>query len=71
MSGDGEIVTCFCNLCEPPHRILIADLVEHLAVVHGYEADVSTWPDGSPVIVDKTLEPDDFRQAPSEEASNG
>lgn len=55
--------TAFCNLCEPP-AIMPADrLIDHLRLMHAYEMQPATWPDGSLVIVDTTLEPDDFAES--------
>lgn len=51
--------TGFCNVCEedvPSH-----DLMGHIRVMHPdlYEEPL-TWPDGSYVIIDESLEPQDF-----------
>lgn len=54
-----------CSLCQEaglPARIHIDELVEHLYSVHGTTVDILTWPDGEPVVFDRTLEPDDFRE---------
>jgi hypothetical protein len=50
----------FCALCDPPRRVGAEHLFEHLRVVHGEEPKLATWPDGELVIVDETLQPDDF-----------
>lgn len=38
-------------------------IMGHLRGAHGIEDDLATWPDGSPVIIDQTLEPGDFGDA--------
>ena len=52
----------YCNLCEPPRRIALDALSEHFHVVHDLTLEVATWPDGSPVVIDQTLEPCDFEE---------
>lgn len=56
----------WCELCEPPTRVDADELLEHLERCHPAEyADAvpfATWPDGSLVVIDETLEPDDFEQ---------
>ena len=47
-----------CNLCG--RSVPDPDLMRHLADEHDLELEIQTWPDGSPVIVDTTLEPEDF-----------
>jgi hypothetical protein len=32
----------------------------HLRGAHDMDVEIDTWPDGEPVIVDTTLEPEDF-----------
>lgn len=51
-----------CFVCEPPRNLPDGDFHEHMLVAHGIdvEAEVQRWSDGQPVIVDKTLEPEDF-----------
>lgn len=48
-----------CALCDeamPPESLL-----EHLAQRHDFDvAGVRAWPDGEPMVVDETLEPEDF-----------
>lgn len=58
--GSGVSGTSHCNLCG--HTIGVEALAEHLLAVHGIDLDreLLRWPDGSPVIVDETLEPEDF-----------
>ena len=48
-----------CELC--PDRPLVDDVVTHLRDVHGEDVTIETWPDGRPVVVDLTLDPEDFR----------
>jgi hypothetical protein len=50
-------VTGVCNLCGER----VADLLVHLRVEHDFDEEIETWPDGSPVVIDTTLEPGDFR----------
>lgn len=50
----------FCQLCQPPRRLPLDALWEHLRIVHDLDAEFAEWPDGSPVIIDSTLEPEDF-----------
>jgi hypothetical protein len=39
----------------------IEDFADHLRVMHPDEYEkVEKWPDGSPVVVDNTLEPEEF-----------
>lgn len=47
-----------CALCG--ERVAVAHLIEHLRVEHDLDAEPATWPDGSLVIIDQSLEPDDF-----------
>jgi hypothetical protein len=57
-----------CNLCGeqiPRAESLPAEaeaIVEHLRVFHPeeYGDGPDRWPDGSVVLIDKTLDPDDF-----------
>ncbi len=48
----------FCVLCGK--TISLELLMGHLRGNHDISEDIETWPDGSPVIIDKTLEPKDF-----------
>lgn len=50
----------WCNLCVPPQRLPIEEILMHLRVEHDLDAEIATWPDGQFVIVDETLEPSDF-----------
>lgn len=47
-----------CAVCG--ELIAAAELLEHLREEHDIDEEITTWPDGSPVIVDQTLEPGDF-----------
>lgn len=49
-----------CDLCR--EQVPAADILDHLRVLHPgvYGDGPATWPDGSPVVVDVTLEPGDF-----------
>lgn len=53
--------TGICHLCEPAADVPTFDLLNHLRVVHPdwYEPP-ECWPDGSVVILDETLAPEDF-----------
>lgn len=60
---EGPVATC--ALCE--RRFAVENIWEHLRIVHGVEGEIAEWPDGEPVIIDTTLEPDDFQESsPSE-----
>ncbi len=50
-----------CALCGEPMPLEL--LMGHLRGAHDIEEDIETWPDGSPVIVDRTLRPEDFAGA--------
>lgn len=58
--------TGFCQLCidaglsEEDARIPLDELVGHLRGAHDVDMEIATWPDGETVIVDNTLEPEDF-----------
>lgn len=61
--------TFFCVLCDETieHEVSsddvyegIAAAMDHFRVLHPDMGEFETWPDGSPVVVDKSLEPDDF-----------
>lgn len=51
-----------CFKCSPPAHVPDEEMGQHLLDVHGIdvEAEVERWPDGAPVIIDNTLEADDF-----------
>lgn len=48
-----------CQLCG--ERIAVEVLIAHLRVDHHIDAEVSTWPDGAPVVIDESLLPSDFK----------
>ena len=51
--------TCaICGAQVPPEELL-----GHLRGAHGIEEEIATWPDGEPVVIDQTLQPDDFDQS--------
>lgn len=50
----------WCQLCEPPRRVSVEALLEHFRIVHDLDAEPERWPDGELVVIDSTLEPDDF-----------
>lgn len=54
--------TVSCGLC-PVDGLTLGEMVTHLHDAHGVDlgADLERWPDGEPVVVDATLEPEDFR----------
>ena len=49
-----------CRLCQ--EEVELEAIVGHLRGAHGFDIDVEEWPDGSPVVVDDTLEPADFER---------
>mgnify|MGYP001593386746 CR=1 FL=1 len=63
--------TFFCNICnekvehEAPQDSVyegIAAAVAHFRILHPeVHGGLSLWADGSPVVVDESLTPDDFR----------
>lgn len=57
-SRGGDEPTATFALC---HERFSLDLIfGHLAGAHDIDVKVAEWPDGEPVIVDQTLQPDDF-----------
>ena len=50
-----------CTLCGDRHDDIL--ILDHLRVVHpdAYGDGPARWPDGSLVVVDQTLTPEDFR----------
>ena len=51
-----------CHIC-PAHdnQFDDRDMFDHVRCFHpDWDAQVERWPDGSPVVVDMTLEPSDF-----------
>lgn len=57
-SRDAEEGRAQCALCR--EWFPLEDIMGHVRGAHDLDVEVETWPDGSPVIVDQTLEPDDF-----------
>lgn len=57
MSEESPTGTCALCGATVPMELLFGHLEEH--GLHP-ERDLLRWPDGSPVIVDETLEPGDF-----------
>lgn len=53
-----------CALCGA--KVTADELLEHLRDVHDRDAEPATWPDGSIVIIDQTLQPDDFKPREAE-----
>lgn len=51
----GNATCALCGLTVP-----VEEIVEHLRDEHELEAEPATWPDGEVVIVDQSLEPEDF-----------
>ena len=47
-----------CELCR--ESVPDPELIDHLRVVHAEDVEPVRWPDGSPVVVDHTLKPEDF-----------
>lgn len=68
VSRDADEPTATCALCG--ERFPVDLILGHLAGAHELDIEVETWPDGSPVIVDSTLEPDDFASG-TEEGKRG
>ena len=56
MSGDEH--TAVCGICQ--ERVPCEEILAHLADVHDQDVEIQCWPDGSPVVVDLSLTPDDF-----------
>jgi hypothetical protein len=48
-----------CALCGETMDATV--ILGHLRGEHGIEEELATWPDGEYVVIDKTLEPDDFK----------
>lgn len=55
---------CQCMVCKRDGggevMVRISEIVEHLDKVHGITGGIAEWPDGEPVVIDRTLEPGDF-----------
>jgi len=53
-----------CFLCRPEREVPDTELGSHLLEMHNIDVSeaVTKWPDGEPVIVDHTLEPEDFER---------
>lgn len=51
-----------CRLCVPAVWVPLDQLVVHVRDQHDPDCEIVTWPDGQPVIVDHTLDPDDFNR---------
>lgn len=51
-----------CQLCGKAD-ILVRNLLIHLQQIHPHQkwSEFETWPDGGLVIIDNTLEPNDFQ----------
>ena len=58
MSDDATTGTC--GICG--ERVDVEDLLGHLRGAHDLDVKPETWPDGSWVVIDKTLEPADFAE---------
>lgn len=62
--------TFYCSLCEetiehdaPTNNVYegIEAAMDHFRVLHpDTYAEIERWPDGAPVVVDKSLQPDTF-----------
>ena len=55
---DGPKATATCALCR--ERFPLEDIMGHIRGAHDLDIEVAEWPDGGPVIIDQTLEPDSF-----------
>lgn len=51
-------LTGTCAMCG--ERVSVEELLEHIRGAHDLDAEIATWPDGRMVVIDETLEPDDF-----------
>lgn len=51
----------YCNLCRDSREMPMADLIQHLRLMHPLEWDggPELWPDGQVAIYDDTLTPGD------------
>ena len=47
-----------CGICG--ERVDVEELLGHLRGAHDLDVEPETWPDGSWVVIDETLEPADF-----------
>jgi hypothetical protein len=47
-----------CQLCL--EWLPLEEIMGHVRGAHGLDVDIETWPDGAPVVIDRTLEPDSF-----------
>lgn len=62
MDDPTEVEAYVCTICMRMYPGGIAAGIEHLKHRHPEEYDtVLKWPDGTPVVVDETLQPEDFR----------
>jgi hypothetical protein len=55
------------NLDEPRAQCLVCgewmpldEIMVHVRVEHDLDVEFAEWPDGSPVVIDETLQPEDF-----------
>lgn len=53
-----DLIPGTCNLCD----VKVDGIFEHLATEHPevFAEGIARWPDGEPVVIDSTLEPEDF-----------
>lgn len=49
-----------CNLCDGDFTMEEEDVFLHMRIEHDLDLEPETWPDGQLVVVDETLEPEDF-----------
>ena len=55
----------FCNLCETDVPTL--ELISHISMYHpDFYEPMETWPDGEIVVIDTSLEPEDFMDEAAE-----
>lgn len=47
-----------CSQCG--EKFDASEIIEHLYTAHGIHQEWETWPDGTVVLLDYTLEPEDF-----------
>jgi hypothetical protein len=56
-----------CALCG--ENVSVEELLLHLRVEHDMDVEPATWPDGRYVVIDTTLEPDDFAGGAAKETT--
>lgn len=49
-----------CGYCR--NRVPIEMIFIHLREIHDVTPEIECWPDGNPVVIDHTLQPEDFQR---------